>query len=311
MLEVRHLRIVQAIADTGSVTRASRRLHLTQPAVSHALADLETKLGVRLFRRNPGGMVITDAGARLVEAAAIVLDEVARAESDLRVRRAGRVGAVRLSTECYTCYHWLPGIIQQLGERLPQVEVEIVPDATLDPVQALLDGRLDMAIVHTAVAHPDVVYEPLFTDELVVAVAPAHPWAERESVRAEDFADQTVLFHSDPGGSTLVTDVLEPAGVFLSNVLVLQLTEAVLASVKAGLGVTVMASWALRPELEAGGVVLVRMGAKGLHRSWQLATLKDRSRRESIQELAGALKNVLAGESARTTWTREPAAREA
>lgn len=293
MLEVRHLRIVKAIAKTGTVTGAARRLHLTQPAVSHALADLEARLGLKLFHRKPAGMVITGPGTRILETAAVVLEEVERAEADLRLHRTGRAGVLRLSTECYTCYHWLPPILAHLHDGLPEVEVEIVPDATSNPIGALLDGRLDMAIVHTPVSHEDVVFEPLFSDELVAAVPPDHPWATAEFVTVEDFPGQTVLFHSDPDQSPLMTEFLGPRGVVLSRVLILQLTDAVLASVRAGLGVTVMAGWALQPDVDAGALIPVRVGRDGLHRTWRLATLKDRSQRESIQEMAGVLKGEL------------------
>src|SRR5690349_901398 len=111
-LEVRHLRLVAAVADTGSVTRAARRLHLTQSALSHQLRDVETRLGTALFARTARRMVPTPAGERLLATARRVLDELAGAERDLGAAAAD-AGVARVATQCYTCYHWLPGVLRE------------------------------------------------------------------------------------------------------------------------------------------------------------------------------------------------------
>ncbi len=291
MIEVRHLEIVDAIARAGSVTAAARRLHLTQPAVSHALADLEGRLGVSLFRRKPRGMEITPEGTRLADTARVVLDQVRDAEADLRLFRDGHVGSMRIATECYTCYHWLPPILAHFQERFPEVAVQIATEATDDPIGALVDETLDAAIVHTAVEHPDLVSEVLYEDELLAAVPPSHPLASRQRIEPSDFSDQVLLLHSDPGNSVVVQEFLEPAGVRPLRILELRLTEALIASVMSGLGVTVMASWVLRPRLDAGELVGLHLGRGGLHRTWRLVTRRDRARRATIQELARLLKD--------------------
>ena len=291
MIEVRHLEIVDAIARAGSVTAAARRLHLTQPAVSHALADLEARLGVSLFTRRPRGMRITPEGARLTTAARVVLDEVRNAEADLRLFRDGQVGSMRIATECYTCYHWLPPILAHFQERFPDVSVRIATEATDDPLGALLDETLDAAIVHSKVEDAELVSERLYEDELLAAVPPGHPLASRPFLTARDFGDQVLLLHSDPENSVVVQDFLDPAGVRPSRIIELRLTEALIASVLSGLGVTVMAHWVLKPRLDAGDLVGLRLGADGLHRTWRLVTRRDRARRATIQELARLLKD--------------------
>src|SRR5262245_44861587 len=108
ILELRHLRLVLAIAEEGSVTRAGPRLHLSQSALSHQLLDLEKRLGVGLFERVGKRMVLAPAGERLLTSARGVLDEVERAEEEIRAAALGQRGVLRLTTQCYTVYHWLP-----------------------------------------------------------------------------------------------------------------------------------------------------------------------------------------------------------
>ena len=116
-LELRHLRLALAFDRSGGITRAGERLHLTQSALSHQLREIESRLGVPLFLRVKKRLVLTDAGRRVVEAASPLLEQVVGLEEELRGRAAGRRGVLRLTTECYTCYDWLPPLMQRFATR--------------------------------------------------------------------------------------------------------------------------------------------------------------------------------------------------
>src|SRR5215475_6491684 len=118
-LDVRHLQMVQAIHEERTVTRAATRLHLTQSALSHQLLGIEERLGVTFFHRVGKQMVITPAGERVLAAAATVLAELNRTEHDIAQETRARDGILRVSTECYTCYHWLPAHIKDFHEEWP------------------------------------------------------------------------------------------------------------------------------------------------------------------------------------------------
>src|SRR5438093_8523375 len=112
-LEVRHLRLVSAVAELGSLTRAGDRLHLTQSALSHQLRDIESRLGTPLFLRVGKRMVLTPAGERLLRSAESVLTTIERTEDAIRNLAGAERGVLRLTTECYTCYHWLPALLKR------------------------------------------------------------------------------------------------------------------------------------------------------------------------------------------------------
>src|SRR5919202_6667526 len=133
-LEVRHLQLVSSVADVGSLTRASERLHLTQSALSHQLRDIESRLGTALFLRVGKRLVLTPAGERLLASAKQVLDGLERTELEIRQMGRDRAGVLRLTTECYTCYHWLPRVLTDYRRRFPAVEVRIDVDATHRPI---------------------------------------------------------------------------------------------------------------------------------------------------------------------------------
>lgn len=290
MIDLRHLRIVDAIARAGSVTGAARSLYLTQPAVSHALRDLEERLEVPLFQRLPRGMALTTEGERLLRTAERVLDDIAEAEHDLRRFRDGVKGIVRIATECYTCYHWLPPILGRFSAEFPDVEIRVEPRATRDPIAGLTAHTLDLAVVHSHTEDPAVAYDELFEDELVAAVAPSHPLAGASWLTPEDFADEALLLHSDPEESVVVREFLAPAGVRPARVAALQLTEAVVGMVEANLGVSVLSRWALEPQLAAGSIAAVRLGRSGLYRRWYAATRGRERRGKAIERLLEGLR---------------------
>src|SRR5215470_2774542 len=166
-LDVRHLKLIVAVTEEKSVTRAGEVLHLTQSALSHQLREIEEKLGMPLFLRMNKKMILTQAGERLLRTARQVLDEMKRAEDHISQMATNRQGTLRISTECYTCYHWLPDVMKEFRGKFPGVEVKIDAEATHRPIQALLQGKLDLGIVSDVRRDKQLQYRPLFEDEFV------------------------------------------------------------------------------------------------------------------------------------------------
>jgi len=290
ILETRHLRVVDAIQREGTVTRAAQVLNLTQPAVSHALRELEERLGVRLFRRDRKRMAPTPEGERLLRSSELVLSELARVERELGQYRDGVRGVIRIATACYTCYNWLPPLLKQFRERHPQVSIEIVPEVKLEPVEAILDHRLDVAIVYEAPDREGVVTRRLFEDELVAILAPDHPAAGRDHLVARDFADEHFISQSPLAESLFQQQVLGPAGVETRQWSVIPLTEAVIQTVASGIGVSVLPRWLVKPEIEAGRLCAVRVTKKGMMRTWYAAALEERMLSVPVADLVSELK---------------------
>jgi len=276
-LEVRHFSLVNEIASTGSVTRAAERLHLTQSALSHQLRDIESRLGIQLFLRLGKKMVLTPPGERVLGAAKRVLDEIGRTEEDLKLMTQNGKGVLRLCTQCNTGYHWLPPLLQSFHRKFPGVDVQIMVNATDRPIEALLEGQIDLAVVTSEVDDKRLAAVPLFQDELVAVVAPTHPFARRAHIEPEDFAEEhLIIYKADRHDSYTFNRILAPAGVEPARVSQVPLTEAILELVKAGLGVSVIARWAIEPAIKSGAVKAVRIGKRGVYRDWTAVTLRGR-----------------------------------
>lgn len=272
-VEIRHLRLVVALAEHGSLTSVARLLGLTQPALSHQLRDLEVRLRAPLFERTARRMVLTPVGEQLAHVARRVLAEVDTfeqqvAEGDFSAAR----GRVRVATECYTAYHWLPSVLREFQNRWPQVELRVAPEHTASPLTALREGSLDLGIVYHRTGDSRIRLEPLFEDEMVLVTAPDHRFAEADYVPVEALAEEHLIhYRSLASSSSVVRDILESADVQPARATQLQLTEGILELVGAGFGVAILAKWAVAPAVRAGTVHTSRIGKKGYRRTWYAA----------------------------------------
>jgi LysR family transcriptional regulator for metE and metH len=274
ILDSRHLRLIAEVARAQSVTRAADRLHVTQSAVSHQLCDLEARLGTPLFLRSGRRMLPTEAGARLVATAERVLAEIALAEAAVAKLARGDAGEFRVCTQCHTGYHWLPPLIDAVRRKYPGRDIRIAAEHTMNAVGALLDGRLDLAIVNASPRDSRLRLRPLFEDEHAAIVPPGHPWAARAFVTPEALVEERLFLYSRSlDDSFIVQRVLRPAGLEAPRVTFLQLTEAIVEMVKAGMGVSILPTWSIAPALGAGSVRAVRITRSGVFRPWTAATL--------------------------------------
>ena len=273
-LDSRHLRLIAEVARTESVTRAADRLNVTQSAVSHQLREIENRLGTPIFIRSGRRMLPTPAGRVIVEAATGVLGAIREVEAKVSqlARHAG--GELRVASHCFTGYHWLPALIGGLRHRYPDCAVRISPEFTLDPIAALLDARLDLAIVNQLSDDKRLRLRLLFEDEYVAVVNPGHPWAKRVCVTAEDLAAEPLYLYSRSiENNFVVKTVIRPAGLELQHVTHLQLTEGIIEMIKAGLGSSVLPKWSIANVIASGDVNAVRITKSGVFRKWYAATL--------------------------------------
>src|SRR6478672_11980591 len=236
-LEIRHLKLLAAVAEEGSVTKAGRRLHLTQSALSHQLRDAEERVGAALFLRPGKKMTLTPSGEQLLVCARRVLQDLCSVESQIQALNGGARGVIRVSTECYTCYHWLPPVLRKFHAKYPKVEVNIDADATADPAAALLEGRLDVAVMSCLPRNKTLKGTPMFEDEMVLVMASDHPLASAVEIRARDLASETVLIYPPREESVLLNKILGPAGVEPARVIEVPLTEVIIELAAAGTGI--------------------------------------------------------------------------
>lgn len=275
-MEIRYLRLIKAIVEEGGITRAMDVLHLSQSALSYQLKEAELQVGTQLFYRRNKKLILTPVGKKLYNSAIKILAEVDRTDEEIKRMVNGESGVIRVSTECYTSYHWLPAVLKKFNGEFPNVKIEIVFEATHHPVENLISGNLDIAITSNLEQTDQVDFIKLFSDEMLAVVSKGHPWAKRSFIEAEDFQDVDLIIHSLPLETvSIFRSELIPKGINPKKVIVLPLTEASIELVKANLGVIVMANWALAPYLDQS-IKTIKVTSKGFQRQQYVARMKDR-----------------------------------
>jgi LysR family transcriptional regulator for metE and metH len=290
-LELRHLDLVRTVVEEGGLTRAGKRLGLSQSALSHQLRDVEEQFGVSLFHRIGRRLALAPAGERILRTAGLVIPEMERTERDLRQNSSQMSGTIRLAAGCYTCYQWIPGIACRFLRRYPAVDLRIVTGITQNPIEALLENKLDIAVVSQPTRDRRLKTTDLLDEELVAVTAAGHPLGDRDYLRPRDFNSETLFSYSSLSKSSVYFRIARRDGVRPKEVSEVPLTEAILELVKAGFGIAVLARWALQPHLGKGEFCILPITARGLRRRWYAVSRSGKTVSDSLTAFLKALRD--------------------
>ncbi len=286
---LQQLQTVEKIVTEGSITKAAAQLYLTQPALSHQIRDLEKRLGLKLFDRVGKKLVPTEVCRQIVKTAHSVLPQIDELNRQMQIFKTGKNQVIRLSTECYTCYHWLPKIAQRFKENNRDIEVRIVVEATQQPLLFLERGELDVAIISSQPANKNLFVTALFEDKMVAVVPANHRFAQMSKpLKPEDFTDENFIYYNVPDNGNLILDNYF-AGAKPRRIQKFQLTEAIIEMVAAEMGVSIMAEWAVKPYLKKQKIKVCPLAGENTAKTWFAATLSEQN--QNLNHFVQAVKN--------------------
>lgn len=284
MLELRHLRSLQAIHHQGSLARAADQLHLTQSALSHQIKALENYYGTSLFLRSTKPLKLTPVGITLLELAQQVLPEVNRVDNQLRQVAQGAQGRLHIAIECHACFEWLIPVLDLYRQHWPDTEIDIRLGLNFEPMAALQKGDVDVVISSDPQDNANLCFEPLFTYEARLALAYNHPLVNREYIVAEDLADQTlVTYPVERKRLDVFTRFLQPAQVEPAKVRQAELTSIILLLVATLKGVAVLPDWVLRESINQSRVTTRPLSKHGMHGTVYAAIRKEEQAQPYMQ----------------------------
>ncbi|MCR3755662.1 MAG: DNA-binding transcriptional dual regulator MetR [Sodalis sp. Psp] len=192
MIELKHLRTLQALRNSGSLVMASLQLHQTQSALSHQFSDLEQRLGFRLFVRKSQPLRFTPQGEILLQLAEHILPQVQQA---LQTCQQPHQATLRLAIECHSCIQWLTPALKAFRQQWPQVLVDLRSGVIFDPQPALQQGELDLVLTSDILSRNGLYYVPMFDFEVRLVLAPDHPLVFREVIVPDDLDQETLLIY--------------------------------------------------------------------------------------------------------------------
>lgn len=244
------LRVVIAVAESGSISAGSDRLRLAVAAASARISSLEAALGIRIFERSPRGVELTSAGRLLVQRGREVLADADRLVADLRDWSVGLEGHVRMLANASALLEVLPARLEAFMRSHPRIRVEVEERTSPEIALALAEGRADLGIVDVSTPSAGLEFLPFFQDRLALVVPRGHALDGAQQVRLSDLMQQRFIVQA--GAAALNTRLFNAAAALGENIQVrmqMRSFDAACRMVAAGLGVAVLPREAIAPQL--------------------------------------------------------------
>lgn len=250
------LRIFVAVAERQHVTQAARALNLAQSAASHAIAALEARHDVRLFNRIGRNIELTEAGTAFLQEARAVLARAEHAELTLAEFGSLARGTLAVQASQTIASYWLPRHLVAFRRKYPGIEIRLTIGNTTQVAAAVESGAADIGFVEAEVVGERFNIVPVARDQLIILVAPGHPWDGRTDVTVAEMREAEWVLREPGSGTRSVFEEAMSASAGgaqkLRIVLELPSNEAVRAAVEAGMGATALSASVAAPSLEVG-----------------------------------------------------------
>lgn len=251
-MEIHQIRYVVAVARTGNFSRAAEQCHVAQPSLSQQILKLEDELGEKLFERLKTGARLTSAGEVFLPHAVRILDEIEATHREMQDAQAQVRGVISIGVLPTIAPYYLPKVIAQFSDVCPNVEVVVQEDTTARLLKMATACEVDLAILSPPLPETGFEYVPLFTEELVLALPPKHPFVSKPTITAHELETERFILMKE--GHCLGDQVLRfcdrrdfhPSVSFRSAQI-----ETVQALVEAGMGISLIPRMACRTGRES------------------------------------------------------------
>ena len=281
-MDLHQIEIFCSLMKSRSFSKAAEALYLTQPTVSGHIKNLEAELGVTLLDRIGKRLVPTDAGEVLFRSGQKLL--VLRDETRQEIASlAGTItGLLKIGASTIPGAYVIPAYIGSFKKRYSSAYLQLFIDDSARVTESVLKGDLHIGFVGACTADPRLEIHAFLKDELVVAVTPNHPWARKKYITLDAIVKESFVMREKGSGTRrIMEERFEKAGVSsaeLHCVAVVGSSDAVLQSVKAGLGISILSIRALQDDIKAHRLAAVRIKGIPLERNFYVIQLKGRSR---------------------------------
>lgn len=253
-MDLRHIRYFVAVATTRNFTRAAEQMHIAQPPFSRQIQQLEDELGVQLIQRNSRPVRLTEAGRLFYEQSLQVLQRVEQMKSAARQVGLNQRQSISIAYVASTLYGGLPMLVRMFRKRYPDVDVHLVDMGSIQQIQELRSGRIDLGFGRIRTNDTSVARTVLREEKLVLAIAPGTPLAaDTGRIRLPELTGQRlIVYPKDPRPSFAdhVLGLLHDQGIQPAEVHEVRELQAGLGLVAAEMGVCIVPSAArLRSDL--------------------------------------------------------------
>lgn len=254
-INLKHLRLFLAVAENGSISAGAREVHVSQPAVTRQLMELESRLGTSLFHRLPRGVLLTETGELLLDYATRIFALANEAEKTVFEVEGLGGGELLLGASTTLGNYILSDILPVFHQRYPRVRIGL-EIANTDQIESLVESwTVTMGLVEGAPSSPNISSQVFMEDELLPVVAAAHPLARSSVGRAPTRLEAPLLLRERGSGTRQVVEShLRTVGVEVKNRMYIGGTEAIKRLVASGMGVAWLPRASVAAELNDGSL---------------------------------------------------------
>lgn len=284
-MEIKYFRLIKTIAEEGSIANSTEKLFLTQSALSHQLKDLEEQLGFKVFHRTRNKWSLTEEGIELYNLGNSILKSIDSSFKNIENIRAGSIGTIKVSTECYSFYQSLPLFVQKMGILYPDINVDLILEATHQPISKLLSNEIDIAIVTSKPKNDLLMNIEIYEDEIFAIMHKENELSKLDYLTVSDFSNVHLIIHSYPLETVSIYEkLLKINKVAPSKVSAIPLTEVALKMVEANFGIMCIPKWTLKSFKISNDIIFKKIGIKGLKRNHYLVIRKADTSKKYIQD---------------------------
>ncbi len=289
------LRAFVAVADLQHFGDAASALGVSQPTLSQALSTLEANLDVSLVERSPRRVLVTPEGEHLLPLARQAVDAV-EAFRSAALPDTWLSGPLHVGVIPTIAPYLLPTLLPALSREAPDLELHVHEDQTDRLLEALAEGSIDLAVLALPLKDTRITTQPLYTEDFVLAVPSAHPWAGASDVSVADLTDDQLLFLEeghclrDQTVDVCLTSGIAHAGE--SNARAASLSTIV-QLVSAGLGMTFLPETAVKVESRGAHLGIARFNAPAPGRTIVLAHRRSSTRTEEFEDFAEIIRRAV------------------
>lgn len=263
-LQITELRLLVAVAETGSIGQAAERLEISQPAASKRVASLERSLNLPLLVRSAHGSTLTAEGHAVADWARRVTDTMDEMLLAVSAMTATNEVGLRVASSLTLAERLVPEWLSQLRTRQPELHISLRVANSQLVQELVVNGEVDLGFVETPLIDSHLKASPVAHDELVVIVSPTHPWARRRSLSRSELADGPLIVRETGSGTR---DTLTALMGTVDAHLEMNTNAAIKSAVMAGAGAAVLSRLAVATDLAAGRLIDVPVSDLDLRRN--------------------------------------------
>lgn len=303
MIELKHLKMLLALRENGSLVAAAGDLCLTPSAISHQLRELDQWMGVEVVNRKTRPITFSNVGMRLLKLADEILPQVQIAQSDITRLIHGQTGRITFSSECHSCFDWLMPLLNQYRIQYPDVDLDFASGFESNPHELLQNGEFDLLITADPIALKGVEYFPVFEYESRLVLSTTHPLVRAEHITVQDLAEETLITYPvDKHRLDIMSKLFIPANIQPKNIRTTDLTQMLIQLVASGRGIAALPDWVVN-EYETKGWVISRriecVSSEGLRRTLYAGFRTDEKQKDYFE---GFLKQLERFSKKRTNY---------